>query len=105
MTADRTVTALFSASSVTHLLSVATSGSGSVTGNPSGISCGQTCSTSFAGGTSVVLTASADRGFVFTGWQGDCSGTASCTLTMTADRTAAALTTASPVTHVLAGAT
>jgi len=54
-------------------------GSGTVTSSPSGISCGTTCSRSFAGGTTVTLTALASSGSVFTGWSGgSCSGTGSC---------------------------
>jgi sugar lactone lactonase YvrE len=78
-----------------YQLSVAISGSGSVTSSPAGIDCGPTCSASFSEGTSVVLTASPGTGQMFTGWSGTCSGTldgntyaagpiiASCTVTAT----------------------
>jgi hypothetical protein len=48
-------------------------GSGTVTSNPSGINCGSICSSKYADGTEVQLTATADSGSTFTGWSGDCS--------------------------------
>jgi hypothetical protein len=64
------------------------SGSGSVTGN--GIDCGATCSVNLDSGTAVTLTATAADGSVFTGWSGDCSGTAPCSTTMNAVRSVTA---------------
>jgi hypothetical protein len=58
-------------------------GTGTVTSSPAGISCGSTCNYSFTTGTSVTLTATPSAGSTFTGWSGDCSGSA-CTLTMSA---------------------
>jgi hypothetical protein len=55
-----------------------------VTSSPTGISCGATCSASFASGTAVTLTAAAASGSTFTGWSGACSGTGACTVTMSA---------------------
>ena len=46
------------------------SGTGSVSSSPARISCGATCSASFAAGQSVVLTAKADSGSAFTSWSG-----------------------------------
>jgi endo-1,4-beta-xylanase len=66
-------------------LTVNRAGTGSGTVNGPGISCGGTCSASFAAGTAVTLTAAADGGSSFTGWTGACSGTdATCVVTMTA---------------------
>ena len=59
-------------------------GSGSVTSSPSGITCPSTCSASFASGTGVTLTAKASTGSTFAGWSGACSGTGTCSVTMTA---------------------
>ena len=58
------------------------SGSGTVTG--SGISCGTTCSATYASGTLVTLTAAAASGSTFSGWSGACGGTATCAVTMSA---------------------
>jgi photosystem II stability/assembly factor-like uncharacterized protein len=60
-------------------------GTGTVTSSPAGINCGSTCSALYNSGTSVTLTATADSGSIFSGWSGGvCSGTGTCTLTMTA---------------------
>jgi phospholipase C len=61
------------------------SGKGSVSSNPSGINCGQTCGASFDPGTAVTLTAAAAEGSIFVGWAGGCTGTnATCTVTLNA---------------------
>ncbi len=55
-----------------------------------GINCGSDCSQSYSSGTAVTLNAVANSGYTFTGWAGDCSGTAACNLTLSANRSAAA---------------
>ena len=62
------------------------SGSGTVTSLPAGINCGATCSTTFAAGTGVTLTATpASAASTFTGWLGSgCTGTLPCTKTLSA---------------------
>src|SRR5206468_3414929 len=80
------VTATFSAQLFTLSVSKPGSGSGTVTSNPAGISCGATCSASYNSGTSVTLTASPAGGSTFAGWSGGgCSGSGTtCTVTMNA---------------------
>src|SRR5262249_12567388 len=67
-----TVTATFAVAS--YPLTVATSGPGSVTSLPAGISCGSACSSTYPGGTLVTLTAvPSNNGAAFTGWSNrDC---------------------------------
>ncbi len=66
-------------------------GSGTVTSNPAGINCGGGCSTSFAYGTNITLTAAPASGSAFAGWSGGgCSGTATCGLTLSANATVTA---------------
>lgn len=71
------------------LLSVTKAGSGAglVTGFPTGISCGTTCTGNYPLGTIVTLTAVPDANSVFTGWSGACSGTDVCMVTMDAAKT------------------
>jgi hypothetical protein len=84
-----TVTATFSAAPApppTYTLTAtkAGNGAGSITSNPAGVSCGSDCSEAYASGTTVTLSAApADRS-TFAGWSRGCSGTGSCTVTMTA---------------------
>ena len=79
--------------SVIYGLNVAKSGSGSgtVTSNPAGISCGSDCSYAFTQTSVVTLTAQADADSIFTSWSGGgCSGTGTCSVTMNADITVTA---------------
>jgi uncharacterized repeat protein (TIGR02543 family) len=74
----------------THTLSVSVIGSGHVASDDGKIACPPDCSVSYDEGTPVTLTATADTGFSFTGWGGDCAGTDPCALTMDADKTVTA---------------
>ena len=66
-------------------------GSGSVTSQPAGIDCGDTCSANFPVGTQVVLTASPQSASTFAGWSGPCSGLGTCELTISAATTVGAI--------------
>jgi endoglucanase len=77
----------------TYALTVTKSGAGSgtVTSNTGGISCGSACSANITSGTTVTLTAAAASGSTFGGWSGACSGTATtCAVSMTAARSVGA---------------
>ncbi len=89
----------FPAAPTAVALTVTRTGSGSVSSSPAGISCGSTCSTTFASGTSVTLTATPAAGSVFTGWSGgECSGTGTCVLMLTTATTVSAAFAPAPVT-------
>jgi len=73
--------------STTPVLTLTRTGSGTITSTPAGISCGGTCSTSFATGTSVELAAAAGSGYTFSGWTGGgCTGTGSCKVTLSSSQ-------------------
>lgn len=91
--ADVSAIARFEAVAVSRTLTVLSNGkgAGTVQSSPSGISCGGTCTASFADGTQVTLTATAGPGSAFVRWNvAGCSGTEPCTIVMDADRSATA---------------
>jgi hypothetical protein len=57
-------------------------GSGTVTSSPTGIDCGATCTASFPASSQVTLTAAADSSSIFTSWNGPCTGTDACMVTV-----------------------
>jgi len=79
---DTSISATFD--TITYILSVSTSGSGSVSSVPSGINCGADCSEAYNISTNVNLTAVPGGSSFFVNWSGDCSGTdpSNCSLTM-----------------------
>ncbi|RUQ40391.1 MAG: hypothetical protein EKK69_05595, partial [Candidatus Competibacteraceae bacterium] len=94
---DRTVSANFQ--SVQHNLTIVKNGSGTVTSTPVGIDCGSDCSENYNYGTTVSLNAIPATGYQFSGWSGACTGSASCTVTMTAARSVTAVF--APITYAL----
>lgn len=94
------VTASFAAPTPTSYLLVvvmAGTGTGTVTSSPAGLNCsisnGATsgsCSASYAPGTNVTLTAAPTNGHSFDGWSGACSGSGTCSVSMTEARSAIA---------------
>src|SRR5262249_35137033 len=87
LTASASVTANFTTSTGNFTMTVtkAGTGSGTVSSSPAGINCGPTCSSNYASGTVVTLTATPAGGSTFTSWSGACTGTAAtCSVTMSA---------------------
>jgi hypothetical protein len=100
MTAARNVTATF-VQQFQLSVSKGGTGSGSVSSNPSGISCGATCSAVYDAGTSVTLTATPSGGSSFSGWSDPgCPGTGSCVVSMTAAKSVTATFTQNPPGNV-----
>ena len=95
MSTDKAVTATFvpaSAGTVSYALSIAKAGFGygTVTSDPPGIDCGVTCSGSPTAGTVVTLVPNPATGSTFAGWSGACSGTGSCSITMSGSKSVTA---------------
>ncbi len=86
MNQARNVTATFTGNPQTLTVNRSGAGTGAVSSNPGGITCGADCNETYAYNTSVTLTASAAGTSTFTGWSGDCSGTGTCTVTMSQAR-------------------
>jgi Divergent InlB B-repeat domain len=98
------VTANFALLPVNYALSVskAGAGSGNVASTPAGISCGVTCTASYASGTIVTLAPSASAGSVFSGWSGACTGTGPCVVAMNAAKSVTATFALVPLNYALA---
>jgi hypothetical protein len=86
-------------------------GSGIVTSNVGGISCGATCSATYSSGTPVIVTATPNATSTFAGWSGACTGTGTCSVTMTSAKTLTAtfnpiptVTLSSNPSSIIAGA-
>jgi hypothetical protein len=98
VTGNATVTARFIVAVNTSRLTVikAGTGTGTVSSDPSGISCGTACAADFLTGSTVSLTATPDGGSTFSGWSGGgCSGAApTCVVVMNVNQTVTATFTA-----------
>ncbi|HUC08641.1 MAG TPA: NHL repeat-containing protein [Solirubrobacterales bacterium] len=67
-------------------LEVSIDGAGGVTSEPAGVACPGACAAEYDEGAAVTLSATATAGSVFAGWSGGgCSGTGTCTVTMSSD--------------------
>jgi uncharacterized repeat protein (TIGR02543 family) len=90
MSAAKSVTATFNKPRYTLTVTKAGTGSGTVTSNPAGVSCGADCSEPYDSGKVVTLTAAPATGSTFAGWSGSCTGTGTCSVTMNANKTCTA---------------
>ena len=79
-------------SSSSFQLTVDKFGAGTVTSTPAGISCGSDCTEFYGVGAGVVLLATEDANWTFTGWTGaNCPGNGTCSVTMDAAKTVSAI--------------
>jgi Divergent InlB B-repeat domain len=100
-TSEFSICAPLSGPLVNVLLTVTKSGTGSGTVTGIGITCGADCSESLAQNSVVVLSAAATVGSTFIGWSGGgCSGTSTCSVTLTAAQTVNAQFNITPVANV-----
>ncbi|MGE0472755.1 MAG: hypothetical protein AB7P17_03885, partial [Nitrospirales bacterium] len=95
LSSSKAVSAIFSAipTPVFKTLSVSLSGNGNgtITSSPAGLICSTgTCSTSFLLGTTVSLSVTPQSDSTFTGWNGGCSGTTACSVSLGSSQAIAA---------------
>ena len=90
MNSAKTVSATFTLNTYALTVSKVGAGSGTVTSSPAGITCGADCGENYSSGTTVTLTAAPQAGSSFAGWSGACTGTGTCTVTMSAARSVTA---------------
>jgi Tol biopolymer transport system component len=86
MNADRDVTAVFTLDQFTLTVDTSGTGTGTVTSSPAGINCPSNCTQDYDPGTSVDLTPDPDVSSVFNHWNGDCTGSGACSVTMNGAR-------------------
>lgn len=71
-------------------VTLAGTGSGTVTSNPAGINCPDGCSFNFPNGTVVMLSELPGNNSTFGGWSGACTGNGACSVTMNSNQTVTA---------------
>ena len=80
MSSAKNVTASFAVNE--YDLNVTVDGDGTVSSDPSGISCGADYTETFEHGTVVTLTATPEPNYLFAGWSGGCSGSEVCVVAL-----------------------
>lgn len=94
-TASHVVVSVIEQSAVT--VSLAGTGTGTVSSNDGLINCGASCAHIYPNGTLVALTAVPNAGSVFTGWLGACTGTGVCAITVNSAKSVSSTFAASPL--------
>jgi|GEM_PF-6731473 len=84
-----------SSASARLTVTIAGTGSGTVTSSPAGINCPVSCAAGFAAGTAVTLSANVAAGSSFGGWSGACGGNGGCNVSLNADQAVTATFAAS----------
>ena len=75
-----------------------TQGTGAISSTDASFRCSDSCTSAWMSGTYVSLKASADTGWLFSGWTGDCAGaTQTCTVVLSTARAVSAVFTRVPV--------
>jgi uncharacterized repeat protein (TIGR02543 family) len=85
MDGDKTTSVSFAPIQYRLTVTLSGSGSGKVSSNTGDIDCGNVCSALFNYGAFVSLTASSASGSTFSGWNGACSSSSNCAITIASD--------------------
>jgi uncharacterized repeat protein (TIGR02543 family) len=106
MNGAKSVGADFNGPDTTFTLSAQTLGGGSGTIGGAGLKCSSSgitgCSSSEPANATVTISATPSAGSVFTGWGGACTGTSTCRVAMTADKSVTAtFASTAPTSHTL----
>ncbi|MGA8149631.1 MAG: alkaline phosphatase family protein [Terriglobales bacterium] len=103
MSGRSTVTAMFNGPSTSAGLSVAVLGTGTgiITSTPAGINCGSTCSAKFSPGTKVTLTATPSANSYLVSWDGSCSGSSVCVVTVNGSESVTGTINIWPINHII----
>jgi len=99
LTASESVTATFKLL-FPLTVSLAGTGTGTVTSSPAGISCPGTCTANFTAGTLVTLMETPATASTFAGWSGACSGTGACAVTMSSSKSVTATFSTGPAVNL-----
>jgi parallel beta-helix repeat protein/YD repeat-containing protein len=95
------IAALFEKNRYDVMVTIAGSGSGTVTSSPAGIACpDDACTSQYPYGTQLTLTQAPDDSSQFTGWSGGCSGTGPCVTTVDGIKSISANFTLAPMLTV-----
>ncbi|NOX91140.1 MAG: hypothetical protein GXP18_01420 [Gammaproteobacteria bacterium] len=86
LNSGQSVTASYTPTAVNYTLTVTAGANGSVSISPGGITCAPDCTAQFSENAAVTLTTTPDTGYRLDAWGGDCTGSAGCTVNMSADR-------------------
>jgi len=95
------VSAIFTATAYTLTVTLPGNGTGTITSNPAGITCGSTCTASFNPGTQVTLTASPSANSYLVAWGSPCSGTSTCTITLNSNSMVSSTINVWPINHII----
>ncbi len=98
LNSGQNITASYTPTAMNYTLTVTAGVNGSVSSSPTGIACAPDCTAQFSENADVILTATPDTGYRLDAWGGDCSGTAGCTVNMSADRNVTATFTQTQAT-------
>ena len=86
LNSGQNVTASYTPTAVSYTLTVSAGANGSVSSSPAGIACTPDCTVQFSENAAVTLTAIPDIGYRLEAWSGGCTGSAGCSVNMSADR-------------------